>query len=329
MKDELQKPDAPLPADKLFKSYLHLVSKRESEEIYRMQEPAGEGIMKHTHIAKGIELVYSELESYNPCYQAARKTVDVLEIMYIAEGHAEFELENRQFASGDKGDVMFFNSRTGTRKCSLGKSGMNCISLILFPRETVSFLNGFLSCKEFTTDDFFNEIRSSDSCIRFPADELLEKLFLEMMQRPSEFSKHYIRLSVVHAILLMMHKHQGRDHSDLYFSGTTGRKVQQVRRLITSQLETDISIEQLAQKIHLNRTTMQEVFKEMYGLTINAYRTQVRIQHAKNLLVSTNRSITEIAGLCGYSNASKFSGAFKRSTGMLPKDWRQTHTDGS
>ena len=121
MKDELQKPDAPLPADKLFKSYLHLVSKRESEEIYRMQEPAGEGIMKHTHIAKGIELVYSELESYNPCYQAARKTVDVLEIMYIAEGHAEFELENRQFASGDKGDVMFFNSRTGTRKCSLGK----------------------------------------------------------------------------------------------------------------------------------------------------------------------------------------------------------------
>ena len=47
-----------LPAEKLFQIYMGLLSRRESEEIYRLNEPVGEGIMKHLHIARGIELVY-------------------------------------------------------------------------------------------------------------------------------------------------------------------------------------------------------------------------------------------------------------------------------
>lgn len=62
-----------MPAEKLFQIYMDLISQRESEEIYRLNEPIGEGIMKHLHIAKGIELVYSELESYSPNYQAEKK----------------------------------------------------------------------------------------------------------------------------------------------------------------------------------------------------------------------------------------------------------------
>ena len=105
-----------MPADKLFQTYMDLISQREREEIYRLNEPIGEGIMKHTHIAKGIELVYSELESYSPNYQAEKKEVDSLEIMYIVDGHGEFELVNRQFASGEKGDVMIFNCKSAVKK---------------------------------------------------------------------------------------------------------------------------------------------------------------------------------------------------------------------
>ena len=143
-----------MPAEKLFQVYMDLISQRESEEIYRLNEPVGEGIMKHTHIAKGIELVYSELESYSPNYQAEKKEVDGLEIMYIVDGHGEFELQNRQFASGEKGDVMIFNCKTGVKKAMLGKSGMNCISLIIFSEVTISFLNEFLGTDSFSSLDF-------------------------------------------------------------------------------------------------------------------------------------------------------------------------------
>ena len=321
-----------MPAEKLFQVYMDLISQRESEEIYRLHEPVGEGIMKHTHIAKGIELVYSELESYSPNYQAEKKEVDGLEIMYIVDGHGEFELQNRQFATGEKGDVMIFNCKTGVKKAMLGKSGMNCISLILFTEDTISFLNDFLETNDFGSSDFFNDIRNSDSAVSFPCGELLEKLFLEMIRLPSFYSKQTIKLAVVHAIILLLQRFRqtdGRDmrikndNSDSYFSGSTGRKVQNARRIINSNLENEISIEELAAKVNLNRTTLQKVFKEMYGLTVNEYRTKSRLQLAKNLLASSDLSITEIAGYCGYTNASKFSEAFKKHEGLLPKDWRK------
>lgn len=323
MKDEFKNKISDMPAEKLFLTYMHLISKCESEEVYRLIEPVGEGIMKHNHIAKGIELVYSELESYNPNYQAEKKEVDAIEIMYIVDGHGDFELQNRQFVSGDKGDVLIFNSKSAVKKCSLGKSGMNCLSLIIFTQEALKFLNDFLTTKDFVEDDFFSEIRSGNFVVTYPADDLLEKLFLEMTRLPEKYSTYKIKLTVTHALLIMMEKKDKRDTTDLYFSGTTGRKVQNVRRLINLNIEKEISIEELSRKVNLNRTTLQKVFKEMYGLTINEYRTKARLQLAKNLLASTELSITEIAGRCGYANASKFSDVFKKNEGLLPKDWRK------
>ena len=321
-----------IAAEKLFQIYMDLISKRESEEIYRLNEPIGEGIMKHTHIAKGIELVYSELESYSPNYQAEKKEVDGLEIMYIVDGHGEFELQNRQFASGEKGDVMIFNCKTAVKKAMLGKSGMNCISIILFTDDAITFLNDYLGTNDFSSSDFFNDIRKSDSAVSFSSGELLEKLFLETIRLPGAFSKYTVRLAVIHVIILLIQKFRDKDgvdvrikndNPDVYFSGSTGRKVQNVRRIINLNLEREISIEELANKVNLNRTTLQKVFKEIYGLTVNEYRTKARLQLAKNLLASTELSITEIAGRCGYTNASKFSDVFKKNEGVLPKDWRK------
>ena len=344
-----------LPAEKLFQIYMGLLSRRESEEIYRLNEPVGEGIMKHLHIARGIELVYSELESYNPSYQDEKKDVDGLEIMYIVDGHGEFELHNRQVVSGEKGDVMIFNSKSAVKKALLGKSGMNCISIILFTDDTISYLNTFLESSDFSSSNFFYDIRKSDSVAVFSCSPLLEKLFLETIRLPQAYSRHTVKLSVIHILILLIQKFKEKDsgefrpgkgnsgkgnsgkgrfergnsvngryeREDFYFSGSTVRKVQNARRIINANLDKEISIEELADKVNLNRTSLQKVFKEMYGLTVNDYRTKARLQLAKNLLVSTDLSITEIAGRSGYANSSKFSQVFKKNEGMLPKDWRK------
>jgi AraC-like DNA-binding protein len=329
-----------LPAEKLFQIYMGLLSRRESEEIYRLNEPVGEGIMKHLHIARGIELVYSELESYNPSYQDERKDVDALEIMYIVDGHGEFELHNRQVVSGEKGDVMIFNSKSAVKKALLGKSGMNCISIILFTDDTISYLNTFLESSDFCSSNFFYDIRKNDSVPVFSCSPLLEKLFLETIRLPQAYSRHTVKLSVIHILILLIQKFKEKDsgefrpgkgnsgkgryeREDSYFSGSSGRKVQNARRIINANLDKEISIEELADKVNLNRTSLQKVFKEMYGLTVNEYRTKARLQLAKNLLVSTDLSITEIAGRSGYANSSKFSQVFKKNEGMLPKDWRK------
>jgi AraC-like DNA-binding protein len=95
------------------------------------------------------------------------------------------------------------------------------------------------------------------------------------------------------------------------------------RKILGENISIDISVEELAERVGLNRTTLQRVFKQMYGVTIFEYRTQVRMQESKNLIIDNKLPITEIAGICGYSNASKFSAAFKKCFGLTPTEWRR------
>ena len=58
------------------------------------------------------------------------------------------------------------------------------------------------------------------------------------------------------------------------------------------------------------------------GITIFEYVTSVRIERAKQLLLSTNRSCTEICFEVGYNNQSYFTRTFKAVVGMTPRQFR-------
>lgn len=320
----MDKPEQqPMDADELFRKYMHLMCERESEKTYRLKSDAGEGIMRSYNIENGIELVYAELESYYPLAERKNEQVDYLEIMFMVEGHADFEMENRRVASVDKGDICIFSSRVGAKKCSFGKEGMRSISIIVLPELLEGILNRFFATNEFSRGKLFSDSLNSDSCISFPADDMLKSTFSELMQLPGKYSECHRKLLTMRAIIALLDTKQGDKPDFRYFGGDAGNKAHNARKLLGNNLASDISIEELAAAVKLNRTTLQRVFRQMYGVSIFEYRTLVRMQEAKNLLLEDRLSVTEIAGLCGYSNASKFSAAFKKCVGVTPKEYRQ------
>ena len=125
------------------------------------------------------------------------------------------------------------------------------------------------------------------------------------------------------AVVALLDVRGSRTSGHRYFSGDTARKVHEARKLLGEDLAADLSVEALAEKVRLNRTTLQQVFRQMYGMTVYEYRTQVRMQEAKNLLLTGSLTVTEIAGRCGYTNASKFAAGFRRIAGMPPGEWRR------
>jgi two-component system response regulator YesN len=58
------------------------------------------------------------------------------------------------------------------------------------------------------------------------------------------------------------------------------------------------------------------------GITIVDYLTSVRIERAKQLLLATNQSCTEICFEVGYNNQSYFTRTFKGLVGMTPRKFR-------
>ena len=64
------------------------------------------------------------------------------------------------------------------------------------------------------------------------------------------------------------------------------------------------------------------LFREYTGFSPHAYVTRLRLDKAKDLMVSTTMNISEIAFAVGYANPLYFSRLFKRHTGLSPSRFR-------
>lgn len=83
------------------------------------------------------------------------------------------------------------------------------------------------------------------------------------------------------------------------------------------------TLESLAQRAGLSRTSLAERFRACMGDTpLNHLRT-VRMQRAMNLLIDTDDRLEAIAAAVGYQDAFGFSKVFKRTTGLSPREFRQ------
>lgn len=69
--------------------------------------------------------------------------------------------------------------------------------------------------------------------------------------------------------------------------------------------------------------TLKRRFKAATGSTIIAYAQNLRIEEAKRLLETTDKSFEDIAAIVGYENAAFFRRLFKRYTGLTPGHYRQ------
>jgi transcriptional regulator GlxA family with amidase domain len=83
------------------------------------------------------------------------------------------------------------------------------------------------------------------------------------------------------------------------------------------------TIERLAGKSNLSRSAFAERFARRVGIPPAAYRAQVRLESAADLLQYTTESLRAIASEVGYDSEAAFSRAFSKRYGMPPSKWRR------
>lgn len=85
----------------------------------------------------------------------------------------------------------------------------------------------------------------------------------------------------------------------------------------------DISLKDITRISFIGTRRLQIIFKEYHGCTITEYIQQRRMSLAENLLAKTDLPISQIAQAVGYSNPSRLAELFRKSTGMLPGEYRK------
>jgi AraC-like DNA-binding protein len=103
--------------------------------------------------------------------------------------------------------------------------------------------------------------------------------------------------------------------------------IEQLKRHLGANLDADISLSQIAEKLQANPTSLLRQFKAATGITPHAYRLNCRIERARQLL-QQGLDLSQVALSCGFFDHSHFHRHFKAITTVTPKAY-QVNFDGS
>lgn len=100
-------------------------------------------------------------------------------------------------------------------------------------------------------------------------------------------------------------------------------RAKQIDDYMFDNYKSDVSIESLAEYLHLSVRQTGRFLKNYVGVNFNDYIRKYRVEHAKNLLAKSDIPPEKIAFEVGYKSYNGFSEAFRKVVGMRPKQYAE------
>lgn len=95
-------------------------------------------------------------------------------------------------------------------------------------------------------------------------------------------------------------------------------------QFIESNYGKDITRDMIIKSGNTSSAVGTRIFKELLGKSPIEYLTHIRITHAADMLKHTDKSVSDIAFLCGFRDSNYFSLQFKKATGSSPRKFRNS-----
>ncbi|MCB4791499.1 MAG: response regulator [Elusimicrobia bacterium] len=100
-------------------------------------------------------------------------------------------------------------------------------------------------------------------------------------------------------------------------------KIERIKRYIERNCFKKVSLEDAAKTVGLSPKYLSRVFNNVAGLGFMDYKLKVKIDRAKEILVSTGCTINQLSDKLGFMNPESFMRIFKKVTGLTPTKYRK------
>ncbi len=101
---------------------------------------------------------------------------------------------------------------------------------------------------------------------------------------------------------------------------TLSRKIEEY---IVKNLKGDLSVTALCEHFSISKNRLYELSEHNYGKGIAQYVRELRLEHAKKLLLGNNKKISDIAEECGFIDYNYFTKVFKKAEGITPREYKK------
>jgi AraC-like DNA-binding protein len=105
------------------------------------------------------------------------------------------------------------------------------------------------------------------------------------------------------------------------------QRVTMIATYIETHLGEPLRVEGLARVVGQSPSHFYRTFRRWFGVTTREYIRIRRVEAAKQLMILTTKSLSEIAADCGMTDQSHLTHAFRRIVGETPSRWRRSRRD--
>lgn len=176
----------------------------------------------------------------------------------------------------------------------------------------------------------------SDSNIRFNhkldrSDELtgrVRELLSDIVDEFSHESLEYalmVKVKLISMLILLARNYNNTESANpvSYVRRENRMRIESTMSYIDAHLYEHLTLEKLAEVATMSTSYFSQLFKTLNGFSAWEYIVEKRIELAQKLLLSTDEPVLDIAFKCGFNNMTNFNRAFKKMTGISPREYRQ------
>ena len=150
--------------------------------------------------------------------------------------------------------------------------------------------------------------------------EIFSKIYTEYSKREVGFMS-MIRAHLIELITLIFREINRKTLSDI-----TNEQREVINKAIDymkHNFNTRINLDDIVADVFLSKDYFRQLFKKTTGTSITDFVQKTRVDEAKRLLLTTNRTVYDIAGSCGFTDIKFFYKTFRKITGKTPGEFKK------
>jgi signal transduction histidine kinase/DNA-binding response OmpR family regulator len=114
------------------------------------------------------------------------------------------------------------------------------------------------------------------------------------------------------------------NNEDVNFGSSEQNFLRKLNELIALNIDNSIyTVEDLAKDLNISRVQLYRKVKAILGISVSDHINNIRLDKSKEMLLNSNKTISEIAYAVGFSSPNYFSTTFKNKYGVSPKEFKK------
>lgn len=271
-------------------------------------------------------LTFSELTALSHLSQAPILG-PLLTLLLVTEGAAALQIDRNRYEM-TPGDIFVINAVEQAHIEAVSPPKM-CYVRLSFDSSFVAsssskntfdyrYLEMFYSRQHVATHKI-----SAASPVNAGLRTLFDRIGDTLRQEEANYT-HWVKALLMQLLLGILdyyeHDHMLNPQQDMVLSGN--ETIESVMSFIEENLSQTLTLPMFAEIAHMNPFYFSTFFKKHTSLSPMQYVLKARVHRAVCLLRETDKTILDIALLCGFNSTANFNKAFKKLTGKTPSDFR-------